>query len=139
MSLPAAPKRRRPARTSRIRPSRRSAHEHGGGGRVRRRPRDNVRVMATDRFQEIERRYEELNRELSSPEVASDPSRLRDLGKQHAELEDVVRTHRALDEAERLAREWREMAREERDASLTAELKSEAEAADRRAAELRER
>jgi peptide chain release factor 1 len=95
--------------------------------------------MPTDRFQDIERRYEELNRQLSSPEVASDPSRLRDLGKQHAELEDVVRTHRAVDEAERQAAEWREMAREEKDASLTAELRSEAEAADRRAAELRER
>jgi peptide chain release factor 1 len=95
--------------------------------------------MPTDRFQDIERRYEELNRQLSSPEVASDPSRLRDLGKQHAELEDVVRTHRAVDEAERQAAEWREMAREEKDASLTGELRSEAEAADRRAAELRER
>ena len=41
--------------------------------------------MPTDRFQDIERRYEELNRQLSSPEVASDPSRLRDLGKQHAD------------------------------------------------------
>ena len=70
--------------------------------------------MATDRFQEIERRYEELNRELSSPEVASDPSRLRDLGKQHAELEGIVRTHRAVEEAERQAAEWREMAKERR-------------------------
>ena len=95
--------------------------------------------MPSDRFQDIERRYEELNRQLSSPEVASDPSRLRDLGKQHAELEDVVRTHRAVDEAEHQAAEWRAMAREEKDASLTAELRSEAEAADRRAAELRAR
>src|SRR5438445_2077094 len=95
--------------------------------------------MPTDRFQDIERRYEELNRQLSSPEVASDPSRLRDLGKQHAELEDVVRTHRAVDEAEHQAAEWRAMAREEKDASLTAELRSEAEAADSRAAELRAR
>jgi peptide chain release factor 1 len=93
--------------------------------------------MATDRFQEIERRYEELNRELSSPEVASDPSRLRDLGKQHAELEDIVRTHRALDEAERQAAEWREMAKDEKDATLTAELRTEAEAAERRVVELR--
>jgi peptide chain release factor 1 len=94
-------------------------------------------AMATDRFQEIERRYEELNRELSRPEVASDPSRLRDLGKQHAELEEVVRTHRALDEAERQVAEWRDMAKDETDTTLAGELRTEAVAAERRAADLR--
>ena len=93
--------------------------------------------MATDRFQEIERRYEELNRELSLPEVASDPSRLRDLGKQHAELEEVVRTHRALDDAERQVAEWRDMAKDETDATLAGELRTELVAAERRAADLR--
>jgi len=93
--------------------------------------------MATDRFQEIERRYEELNRELSSPEVASDPSRLRDLGKQHAELEEIVRAHRAMDEAGRQAAEWREMARDEKDQDLAAELRSEAAAAEQRSADLK--
>jgi peptide chain release factor 1 len=95
--------------------------------------------MATDRFQEIERRYEELNRELSSPEVASDPNRLRDLGRQHAELEEIVRAHRGMEEAERQAAEWREMAKDEKDAAMAAELRSEAETADRRAGELRAR
>jgi peptide chain release factor 1 len=93
--------------------------------------------MPSDRFAEIERRFEELNRELSSPEVASDLSRLRDLGRQHAELEEIVRTHRAVEEAARQAAEWREMARDEKDAELAAELRSEAAAADGRASQLR--
>src|SRR5947209_7828 len=95
--------------------------------------------MPTDRFQEIERRYEELNRQLSSPEVASDPSRLRDLGKQHSELEEIVRAHREVAEAERQAADWREMAHGENDAALSQELRSEADAAERRAADLRAR
>src|SRR5215470_8149555 len=93
--------------------------------------------MATDRFQEIEHRYEELNRELSSPDVASDPNRLRDLGKQHAELEEIVRAHRGMEEAEQQAADWREMARDEKDAELSAGYRDEAEAAGRRAVELR--
>ena len=99
--------------------------------------RDNGCVMPSDRFEQIERRFEELNRELSSPEVASDLSRLRDLGKQHAELEEIVRTHRAMDEAGRQAAEWRDMAKEEKDQDLAAELRSEAVAAEQRAADLK--
>jgi peptide chain release factor 1 len=93
--------------------------------------------MPTDRFAEIERRYEELNRELSTPEVASDPSRLRDLGKQHAELEEVVRTHRAVVEAERQVADWREMAKEEKDPDVAAEFRSEGASAEQRANDLR--
>jgi peptide chain release factor 1 len=93
--------------------------------------------MPTDRFAEIERRFEELNQELSSPEVASDPNRLRDLGKQHAELEEIVRTHRAMDDAERQAREWRDMAKEEKDPDSAAEFRSEAVAAEQRAGDLK--
>jgi peptide chain release factor 1 len=93
--------------------------------------------MPSDRFEEIEHRFEELNRELSSPEVASDPSRLRDLGKQHAELEEIVRTHRGMDEAGRQAAEWRDMAKDEKDQDLAAELRSEAVAAEQRAADLK--
>jgi len=93
--------------------------------------------MPSDRFEQIERRFEELNRELSSPEVASDLSRLRDLGKQHAELEEIVRTHRAMDEAGRQAAEWRDMAKDEKDPDLAAELRSEAVAAEQRGADLK--
>jgi peptide chain release factor 1 len=89
-----------------------------------------------ERLQEIERRYDELTRELSSPEVTSDPSRLRELGKQHAELHDIVVAHRARQEALRQADEARAMAREEREPDMAEYLKSEGSAAERRAEQL---
>src|ERR1043166_697384 len=85
------------------------------------------------RLDEIERRYEELTRELATPEVASDPARLRDLGKQHAELHAIVTAARSQRDALRQVDEWRQMAKEERDQDLAAELRQEAEAAERQA------
>jgi peptide chain release factor 1 len=58
----------------------------------RRRP-DNGRVK--DRLREIETRYEELTAEMSSPAVATDPSRLGDLGRELARLEPIVAAIRA--------------------------------------------
>jgi len=96
-------------------------------------------MSATDRFAEIERRHEELTRELSSPDVASDPSRLRELGKAHAELDEIVRAHRAVVDAEQQVADWRELARAEKDPETAAEFRAEAEAADGRLPALRER
>jgi len=89
-----------------------------------------------ERLEEIEEQYEELGRELSKPEVLADPARLRDLGRRHAELQDIVTTHRAHREAVRQADEARSMARQERDPEMAAFLKGEEDAAGRRAAEL---
>ncbi|HXY72624.1 MAG TPA: peptide chain release factor 1 [Actinomycetota bacterium] len=96
-------------------------------------------MSTTDRFAEIERRHEELTRELSSPDVASDPSRLRELGKAHAELDEIVRAHRAVVDAERQVSEWRDMSRAEKDPATAAEFRSEAEASEARLPALRER
>ena len=52
-----------------------------------------------ERLEAVEARYEELTRELSSPEVASDHARLRDLGKQHRELEAIVSVYRQYKKA----------------------------------------
>jgi peptide chain release factor 1 len=92
-----------------------------------------------DRLQEIEERYDQIGRDLADPQVVADPARLRDLGKQHAELHDVVAAHRAHQEALRQAEEWRALAKEESDPETAEELRAEADAADRRADELRER
>jgi peptide chain release factor 1 len=89
-----------------------------------------------ERLDEIERAYDELTRELSSPEVASDPARLRDLGKRHAELHGVVVAYRALREALRQAEEARQLAKAEMDPEMAAFLRSEEAEAERRAAEL---
>jgi peptide chain release factor 1 len=89
-----------------------------------------------ERLRDIEERYEELTRELSEPEVAYDPARLRDLGKRHAELGEVVVPYRRYQEALLQAEEARAMAKEERDPEMLAFLRGEESAADARAAEL---
>jgi peptide chain release factor 1 len=77
-----------------------------------------------DRLAELEARYEEIGRQLATPEVASDPSRLADLGRELSRLEPIVgalRTWRGvqtqLDQARSMAddpdEEMRAMAREE--------------------------
>ena len=76
------------------------------------------------RLARIEERYEEIGRLLSDPAVVSDRDRLRELGKEHAQLAPVVglvadlrRAEEARDEARELAdsedAELRDLAREE--------------------------
>jgi peptide chain release factor 1 len=91
------------------------------------------------RLDELERRYEGLTAEMSSPEVASDPDRLRSLGKDLAELQDVVVPYRAYRQALAQADEARALARDESDAEMSAYLREEATAADARAGDLRVR
>ena len=71
-----------------------------------------------ERLKEIEQRYEELTHELSQPEVASNPARLRDLGKRHAELQGIVTAYRAWGDAVRHSEEARAMAKEEKDPEM---------------------
>jgi peptide chain release factor 1 len=92
-----------------------------------------------ERLEKIERRYEELTRELSTPEVASDPARLRDVGKRHAELHEIVMAARGYREALRQAEEARVLAKEERDPEMAAFLRGEEAEADARAAALERR
>jgi peptide chain release factor 1 len=94
-----------------------------------------------DRLAELEARYEEISRELSTPEAAEDPARLADLGRELARLDPIVtglrewRTVREELEATRgMAddpdEEMRSMARdelarlEERSAELQASLRA---------------
>ena len=46
------------------------------------------------RLTDLEARYEETLREMASPDVASDPNQLRELGQLHAELKPVVEAYR---------------------------------------------
>jgi len=47
-----------------------------------------------ERVADIERRYEELNRLLSSPETRRDPARIREYSREHARIADVVEVYR---------------------------------------------
>ena len=88
------------------------------------------------RLDEIERRYEDLTRDLSNPGVASDPARLRDLGRKHAELGQIVDVYRRYCRAEAQAAEARAMAKDEKDPEMSDYLHAEEAEAERRAAEL---
>jgi peptide chain release factor 1 len=88
------------------------------------------------RLEGIEQRYEEISRELADPEVASNPDRLRDLGRRHAELHEVVSAHRAWRAAIEQAEEARLLAKDEQDPEMVAFLRSEEAAAEERAADL---
>ncbi len=45
---------------------------------------------------EIERRFEDLDRQLADPEVVTNPARLQELGRERSELEEIVGVYRQL-------------------------------------------
>ena len=92
-----------------------------------------------DRLDEIERTYQELTRELSGPKVASDPSRLRELGKRHRELEEIMSAYREYKKALSDAEEARALARDEKDPESQAFYRQEAQEAAETAKKLEER
>jgi peptide chain release factor 1 len=91
------------------------------------------------RLAEVERRFEEIQAEMASPEVSTDPERLRALGKDFATLQEIVAPYRDLRDARRQAEEARALARGEADPEMAAFLREEADAAEDRIAELRAR
>lgn len=54
-----------------------------------------------DTLGDIERRFDELERQLADPDVTSDPQRLQEIGRERAEIEDVVSAYRELRNTER--------------------------------------
>jgi peptide chain release factor 1 len=92
-----------------------------------------------DRLAELEERYETLQAEMASPDVAKDPERLRRLGKDLSELGDIVVPLREYRTASLQAEEARELAKAESEPEMASFLREEAEAAEGRAAELRAR
>ncbi|RPJ13043.1 MAG: PCRF domain-containing protein, partial [Actinobacteria bacterium] len=93
----------------------------------------------SDRLSEIEERYERLQGEMASPDVARDPDRLRRLGKDLSELGEIVAPFREYRTALHQAQEARTLAKDESDPEMAAYLREEAEAAEARAGELHAR
>ena len=91
------------------------------------------------RLSEIQDRFERIGAEMSQPEVATDPERLRSLGKTYAELEEIVVPYRRYREAVEQAADAREMAAREAEPEMKAFLEEEAAEAEARAAEIRAR
>ena len=92
-----------------------------------------------DRLAEIESRFESVQAEMATPEVATDPDRLRELGRDFAELQEIVVPFREYRDARRQAEEARALAKDEGDAEMAAFLRDEADTADARSTELRSR
>ncbi|HEV3504244.1 MAG TPA: PCRF domain-containing protein, partial [Actinomycetes bacterium] len=78
-----------------------------------------------ERLDEIERTYEDVERQLADPEVIADHARLVDLSRRHAELGEVVRTYRAWRSTGEDLAAARELLREERSADGKALLEDE--------------
>jgi peptide chain release factor 1 len=89
------------------------------------------------RLEEVATRHAQVQTEMSSPEVATDPARLRELGKAFAELDEIVRPYRAYRDAVQQADEARELAAVETDPEMSAFLRDEAARLDTEAAALR--
>jgi peptide chain release factor 1 len=50
------------------------------------------------KLEELSQRYEDLNLEMASPEVISDPNRLKKIAREQSELDEIIKTYRALNE-----------------------------------------
>jgi len=98
-----------------------------------------MREKLKERLEELEGSYDELTRQLSSPDVASDTNRLRDLGRRHSELHEIVTAYRDWRKAVADEGEARTLARDERDPESQAYYREEAERAAERVGELEER
>ena len=84
-------------------------------------------------------RYEDLSRELMSPDVASDPKRFRNLMKEQSDLAPLVETYQAYKKAGADAEDAQLMLEEESDEEMRALAKEELAAAKKEVSELEEK
>lgn len=91
------------------------------------------------RLDEIEVRFGEIEKEMSSPEAASDPQRLAQLGRTYSELRDIVVPYREYRQALEQVAEGLELAKAESDPDMAAYMRAEAEAAEAQVEQLRAR
>jgi peptide chain release factor 1 len=92
-----------------------------------------------ERLDEIERTYDDIERQLADPAVFADQTRLVELSRRHAELGEVVRSYRAWRSAGEDLTAARQLYREEHSADGKAMLDEEIADAQARQATLEER
>jgi peptide chain release factor 1 len=78
-----------------------------------------------ERLEQIESKYEELNRALASPEIVSDSARYQKTAKAHSELAPVVEKYREYKDLTRGIEESKAMLAEESDADMRAYAQEE--------------
>jgi peptide chain release factor 1 len=89
-----------------------------------------------DRLEEIERNYDELERQLAQPDIYEDRQRYAELARSHAELSEVVAALREYREVQRDAQEAGDMLLEEQDQEMLDFLRDSLETAESRSEEL---
>ena len=91
-----------------------------------------------DRLQALEDRYNKLNDLLCDPEVASDPAKLRQYGKEQSDLEETVQVYREYKEVAQGLKDAKQMIQEEKDEEMRELVKAEIEELTQREEELKE-
>ncbi|HEY8477418.1 MAG TPA: peptide chain release factor 1 [Chloroflexota bacterium] len=89
-----------------------------------------------ERLAEMDRRYQELTKELTRPEVLADPKAIQQLGREQATLEPTVARYRDYLRVRQQLAEARALIEEERDEELRALAREEIEALQARRATL---
>ena len=74
-----------------------------------------------DSLADIERRFEELERQLADPDVNGDHLRLQEIGRERAEIEDIVHAYRELRETEQAISEAEVLAEDPEMAELASD------------------
>ena len=72
-----------------------------------------------DKLKSIEKRYEQLNEQLQDPAVLTDPKKLRDVSKEHSDLDDIIKLFRQHQEVVRTIEEDWALVAESDDPELT--------------------
>jgi peptide chain release factor 1 len=80
-----------------------------------------------DKLEQIEKRYEELNKQIALPEIASNPKQLQTLAQERASVEDVVTKYREYKTTSKALEDTRAMLNDGLDEEMTALVKQEIE------------
>jgi len=75
-------------------------------------------MQVYDKLEELNKRYEELNSELTRPEVIADPERLKRVAKEQSDLDEIVKVYRALTNVNQEITELEEIIQEGEDSEL---------------------
>jgi len=78
-----------------------------------------------DQLERVEKRYQELDRQIALPEVASDPKQLQKLAKERASIEDLVTKYRQYKATSKSLEETRAMLHDGLDEDMAALVKQE--------------
>jgi peptide chain release factor 1 len=75
----------------------------------------------------LEKRHEEVNRLLADPEVTANPKRLRDLAREHSDLDEVIKKYREYKSVAKSLADDRQLLNETKDRELREMAQAELE------------